>query len=79
VLHRCLRIPLAALTWLLTQATTHAVPDLPGLVRAAGFEVTAVRTGLLGSWAEVVARQAGTANQRIDEYYESGNPVTPRG
>jgi ubiquinone/menaquinone biosynthesis C-methylase UbiE len=64
VLHACLRAPLAALTWLLTQTTTHAVPDLPGLVRAAGFEVTAVRTALLGSWAEVVAnRQA----QRIDE------------
>jgi demethylmenaquinone methyltransferase/2-methoxy-6-polyprenyl-1,4-benzoquinol methylase len=57
VLHACLRAPLAALTWLLTQTTTHAVPDLPGLVRAAGFEVTAMRTGLLGSWAEMVARQ----------------------
>jgi demethylmenaquinone methyltransferase/2-methoxy-6-polyprenyl-1,4-benzoquinol methylase len=56
-LHEALRAPLAALTWLLTQTTTHAVPDLPGLVQAAGFEVVTVRTRLLGSWAEVVARQ----------------------
>ena len=57
LLHEALRAPLAALTWLLTQTTTHAVPDLPGLVRAAGFEVIAVHTRLLGSWAEVVARR----------------------
>lgn len=50
-----LRAPLAALTWLLTQTTTHAVPDLPGLVEAAGFEVQDVQVRLLGSWAEVVA------------------------
>lgn len=57
LLHGILRAPLAALTWLLTQTTTHAVPDLPGLVEAAGFEVIEVRTALLGSWAEVVARR----------------------
>ncbi len=56
LLHEAIRVPLGALTWILTQTTTHAVPDLPGLVQAAGFEVTAVRTRLLGSWAEVVAR-----------------------
>jgi ubiquinone/menaquinone biosynthesis C-methylase UbiE len=56
LLHTALRIPLTILTWLLTQTTTHAVPDLPGLVEAAGFEVTAVRTGMLGSWAELEAR-----------------------
>lgn len=52
-----LRAPLVVLTWLLTQTTTHAVPDLPGLVEAAGFEVLVVRTGLMGSWAEVIARR----------------------
>jgi demethylmenaquinone methyltransferase/2-methoxy-6-polyprenyl-1,4-benzoquinol methylase len=56
LLHTALRIPLTILTWLLTQTTTHAVPDLPGLVEAAGFEVTALRTGMLGSWAEIEAR-----------------------
>ena len=57
LLHAALRVPLAALTWILTQTTTHAVPDLPGLVEATGFEVLAVRTALLGSWAEVMARR----------------------
>ncbi|HEY73003.1 MAG TPA: class I SAM-dependent methyltransferase [Thermoflexia bacterium] len=52
-----LRAPLAAVTWLLTQTTTRAVPDLPGLVEAAGFEVTEVRVGLMGSWAEISAKR----------------------
>jgi len=59
LLHSLLRAPLAALTWLLTQTTTHAVPDPAELVEAAGFEVLSHRTALLGSWAEVVARRRG--------------------
>ncbi len=57
VLHAALRAPLLVLTWILTQTTTHAVPDLPGLVEAAGFEITEVHTALLDSWAEVIAKQ----------------------
>jgi demethylmenaquinone methyltransferase/2-methoxy-6-polyprenyl-1,4-benzoquinol methylase len=57
LLHQVIRAPLAALTWLLTQTTTHAVPDLAGLVEAAGFQVMEAQTRLVGSWAEVVARQ----------------------
>ena len=59
LLYEGMRAPLVALTWLLTQTSTRAVPDLSGLVRAAGFEVTESRTHLLGSWAEVVARRPG--------------------
>jgi ubiquinone/menaquinone biosynthesis C-methylase UbiE len=66
VLHGCLRAPLAAFTWLLTQTSTHAVLDLPGLVRAAGFEMIEMRTSLMGSWAEVVARQAGPRRRETD-------------
>jgi len=55
LLHKAIRLPLALVTWLLTQTTTRAVPDLLELVRAEGFEVTAARTAMLGSWAEVVA------------------------
>ena len=62
LLHAALRAPLAAITWLLTQTTTHAVPDLPGLVEAAGFEIVEMRTALLGSWAEVIARRSGNVN-----------------
>ena len=62
VLFWLIRIPVALLTYLLTQTTTHAVPDLPGLVEAAGFEIIELRTALLGSWAEVTARQSGDVN-----------------
>lgn len=37
-LHRLARWPLVALTYVLTQATTHPVRDLAGRVRGAGFE-----------------------------------------
>jgi ubiquinone/menaquinone biosynthesis C-methylase UbiE len=36
--HALARAPVTAWTWALTQTTTRAVEDLPGLVRAAGFE-----------------------------------------
>jgi demethylmenaquinone methyltransferase/2-methoxy-6-polyprenyl-1,4-benzoquinol methylase len=51
------RLPLVVLTWLLTQTTTHAVPDLHEMVAAAGFEPIEIREALLGSWVEVVARR----------------------
>lgn len=57
LLYAAVRVPLVILTWLLTQTTTHAVPDLVGLIESEGFEVIAVRTALLGAWAEVVARR----------------------
>jgi ubiquinone/menaquinone biosynthesis C-methylase UbiE len=38
-MHAALRWPAAALTYVLTQTTTHAVRDLAGRVRAAGFAV----------------------------------------
>jgi ubiquinone/menaquinone biosynthesis C-methylase UbiE len=55
VVHATLRAPLAILSWILTQTITHAVPNLPQLVEAAGFEGH-VRTSLLDSWMEVAAR-----------------------
>jgi demethylmenaquinone methyltransferase/2-methoxy-6-polyprenyl-1,4-benzoquinol methylase len=64
------RLPLVLLTWLLTQTTTRAVPDLPGLVLQCGFEVITVRTALLGSWAEVVAVRPGdidTGHPKLDD------------
>jgi len=58
ILHRLVRTPLAALTWLVTQQTTHAVADLASRVAAAGFEiVSSRRSGLLGDFAEIVARR----------------------
>jgi len=53
------RWPAAALTWLLTQTSTRAVRDLPGGVRAAGFDVReARRLGALGPGLIVAVRPA---------------------
>jgi demethylmenaquinone methyltransferase/2-methoxy-6-polyprenyl-1,4-benzoquinol methylase len=57
VLHRLVRTPLAVLTYLLTQQTTQAIAKLPERLRAAGFEIVSLRTSLLGSFAELVARK----------------------
>jgi ubiquinone/menaquinone biosynthesis C-methylase UbiE len=38
--HGAVRWPAAAVTYLLTQTSTRAIRDLPGRVRAAGFDVT---------------------------------------
>ncbi len=51
------RAPLGALTWLVTQQTTHAVPDLEERIRAAGFELVSRHRGGLGDFAEIVARR----------------------
>jgi ubiquinone/menaquinone biosynthesis C-methylase UbiE len=60
LLARCLRwllrTPLVALTWIVTQQTSHAVTDLAGRVRAAGFELLSQQRSGLGDFAEIVAR-----------------------
>jgi ubiquinone/menaquinone biosynthesis C-methylase UbiE len=55
LLHWLVRLPLTAITYLLTQTTTRAVRGLPGQVRAAGFVVESVRLGALKDFAELVA------------------------
>jgi demethylmenaquinone methyltransferase/2-methoxy-6-polyprenyl-1,4-benzoquinol methylase len=66
LLHVALRAPLVVITWLLTQTTTHPVPDLHDLVESAGFEVTTIQTGMLGSWAEVVARRPKQQHEEVN-------------
>jgi demethylmenaquinone methyltransferase/2-methoxy-6-polyprenyl-1,4-benzoquinol methylase len=56
LLYAVVRIPLGALTWLLTQTSTHPLPDLGVLLEQLGFEVVEQRTALLGSLVAVVAR-----------------------
>jgi ubiquinone/menaquinone biosynthesis C-methylase UbiE len=53
-----LRLPQAALGWLLVGAVSRPVRDLAGEVRAAGFRVREERRWLLGSLALVVAEPA---------------------
>lgn len=61
LLHGLVRAPLAALTWVLTQQTSHAVEGLREEIAAAGLEVESYRTHGFGSLAEVVARRPGDA------------------
>jgi ubiquinone/menaquinone biosynthesis C-methylase UbiE len=51
------RVPLAALTWVVTQQTTHPLTDLAGRLAAAGFETVSIRRGSLGDFVEIVARR----------------------
>jgi len=56
------RIPLAALTWLVTQQTTHPIAGVPERLAEAGFELVSVRASAFGSFIEIVARRpAGAA------------------
>jgi len=57
IVHLLLRLPLAAITYLLTQTTTHAVPDLPAAVTAAGFSIESIRTNRLHDFIEIVAQK----------------------
>jgi demethylmenaquinone methyltransferase/2-methoxy-6-polyprenyl-1,4-benzoquinol methylase len=56
LLYAVVRIPLVALTWFLTQTSTHPLPDLGALLEQLGFEVVEQRTALFGSLIAVVAR-----------------------
>jgi len=58
-LYALLRLPLAALTWLLTQTTTRPVPHLVESVQAEGYAVESARRGALESLIELVARRPG--------------------
>jgi demethylmenaquinone methyltransferase/2-methoxy-6-polyprenyl-1,4-benzoquinol methylase len=54
-LHAIVRIPLVFLVFLLTQATTRAVVDLPGQVERAGFAVRSCHLDRFHGFAELVA------------------------
>lgn len=53
------RAPLVALTYLVTQQTTHALLDLPERLQKAGLETVAIRRSSLGTFIEIVARKPG--------------------
>lgn len=56
LLHALLRAPLVAITYAITQQTTHAVAGLPGQISAAGFAIVSRRESALRSFAEIAAR-----------------------
>ena len=57
LLHWCIRLPLALVTYLLTQTTTRSLWRLPENVQAAGFTIESIRLNALGDFIELVARK----------------------
>ncbi|MFZ0890153.1 MAG: corrinoid protein-associated methyltransferase CpaM [Candidatus Binataceae bacterium] len=57
LLHALIKAPFAALTYLVSQQTTHAVEDLAGKLSKAGFSIESVRRNAFGSFVEIVARK----------------------
>jgi demethylmenaquinone methyltransferase/2-methoxy-6-polyprenyl-1,4-benzoquinol methylase len=55
LLHWTVRLPLAALTYLLTQTTTRSLKGLPGEVERAGFGLDSVHLNGLGDFIELTA------------------------
>ena len=63
LIHSLIRIPLAALTYLITQQTTHPASNLPERLMDAGLLIVSVHLSPLGSFGEFVARKpADTAS-----------------
>ncbi len=60
-IHALSRAPLAALAYVVTQQTTHAVGNLPEKVTHAGFSIESLRSNSLGSFIELAARAPGQA------------------
>jgi len=56
LLRSLVRVPLAALTYVVTQQTTHPASNVPEELKAAGFAILSVRLNRLGSFGEFVAR-----------------------
>ncbi|MFB0518228.1 MAG: corrinoid protein-associated methyltransferase CpaM [Acidobacteriota bacterium] len=57
LLNGLLRFPLVAITYLLTQTTTHAVKDLPQKLKESGFIIESVRLNKMESFIELVAKK----------------------
>jgi ubiquinone/menaquinone biosynthesis C-methylase UbiE len=57
LLHWCVRLPLALLTYMLTQTTTRALSRLPEQVQRAGFVIEVVRLSSLEDFVELVAHK----------------------
>lgn len=57
LLHLLVRVPLAALTYVVTQQTTRAVAKLPENIKAADLSIVSLNSSPLGSFSEIVARK----------------------
>jgi ubiquinone/menaquinone biosynthesis C-methylase UbiE len=57
LIHALIRAPLAALTDVITQQTTHPASNLSKKLKTAGFAIVSVRLNRLGSFGEFVAQE----------------------
>ncbi len=63
ILNWSVRVPLKAITYLLTQTTTKAVEDLPEKVKEAGLRIETIRLNKMGNFIELVARKHNEASE----------------
>lgn len=54
-IHALLKVPLAAVTYLLTRQTTHAIVQLPEKLMGAGLPIKSIQYNRMGSFIEAVA------------------------
>jgi demethylmenaquinone methyltransferase/2-methoxy-6-polyprenyl-1,4-benzoquinol methylase len=57
LIHAVLRVPLAAISYAVTQQTTRPVSNLPEKLIDAGLSIVSVRLNLLQSFGEIVAQK----------------------
>jgi len=61
LLYSIVRAPLAALTYVIAQQTTHALREFPKSLADAGLSLISVETSMLGSFGVFVAQRPGRA------------------
>ncbi len=57
VLHWLTRLPLAIITYIITQTTTRAVANLPEKVKEVGLSIDSLKLSKMGDFVELVARK----------------------
>ncbi|MFZ0930688.1 MAG: corrinoid protein-associated methyltransferase CpaM [Syntrophobacteraceae bacterium] len=57
LIHMVLRVPLAALAYVVTQQTTRPVSNLPAKLIDAGLSIVSLRLDLLGNFGEIIAQK----------------------
>jgi ubiquinone/menaquinone biosynthesis C-methylase UbiE len=62
LIHSVVRAPLVALTYVITQQTTHPASNLRQELEAAGFAIVSLRLNRLGSFGEFVARRPAASS-----------------
>ena len=64
-IHRLMRLPLAVLTFILTQSITRSVKGLAEKIKSAGFQVVSSETSSLGSFELIVAKKKRPIIRRL--------------